>query len=199
MLHHTTCRTPRLLNQPLRILVLLGIFAPSPGAAVSTVVLSLDDAQQLVLERNASLQRQANSVSASEVSVDQARAALYPDLRFTVNTAERFSQETEPTTRDLDGRRTTSLSVQASSRLNLFNGFGDVAAIEAARQSTAASTNDLQRSREISQKRSRILAGSTLFVIVTDNWRAISAGSIQPHVGITLRRSARFFQQKRER
>jgi len=140
--------TVRQLFQALSLLALPGLLGPTPTGAGDTLLLTLEAARQLALERNTSLQRQANAAALNQVSLDQARAALYPDLRLSASTSQRLDRAVEPATGALDGQRTSSMSLQASSSLNLFNGFGDVAAISSARLTAAASAGDLQRSRE---------------------------------------------------
>ena len=137
-----------LLLNALGLLGLPWLLASAPVEADAPFLLTLDAARELALERNTSLQRQANAADLSQVSVDHARAALLPDLRLSASASENFGRAVEPLTGDVDGEHSRSLSLQASSSLNLFSGFGDVAAIESARQSAAASAGDLQRSRE---------------------------------------------------
>ena len=131
---HTTLRQIAFV-----ILSLPAVIHAAPATVVDTLLLSLDTARELVLERNTSLQRQSNTAALSQVAADEAGAALYPDLRLSATTSQRS---------DLDGEHSRSLNLQASSSLNLFNGFGDVAAIESARLTAAASAGDLQRTRE---------------------------------------------------
>ena len=129
-------------------LSLLALLCGGPAAAGETLLLSLDTARQLALENNTALRRQANDTTLGQVAVDQARAALYPNLSLSASTSERYDRTVDPADGDLDSQWTGSLNLQASSTLNLFNGFGDVAVIASAQQSAAASAGDLQRTRE---------------------------------------------------
>jgi outer membrane protein len=134
-----------------RLLAILLVAAPLFGATSLRAVegpIDLDRAIQIALERNADLQRQTNQVSLNQTTVDQARAQLYPDLNLSVSPSERFGRTFDPTIGTIENQRSESLSLRASSSLNLFNGFADQAAVESARLELNASQEDLERARQ---------------------------------------------------
>lgn len=138
----------RLLINTLGLIALPGLLGPVPVVAADTLILSLDSVRELALERNSSLQRQTNSATLSQVALDQARAARYPDLRLSAGASERLDRTVSGATGDLETDGTHGLSLQLSSSVNLFDGSGTKATIEAARLAASATTSELERSRE---------------------------------------------------
>lgn len=111
-------------------------------------VIGLEEALNLALARNLSLQQSANDVALSGTALNQQRAAFLPDLRLSATPSVRFGRGFDQTTGTLSDQRNEGLNLNASSSLNLFNGFGDVASLKEARLSLKATENNLERSRE---------------------------------------------------
>jgi len=134
-----------------RLLAILLIAAPLLGATALRAVegpIDLDRAIQIALEHNINLQRQTNQVRLNQTSVDQARAQLYPDLNLSASSSERFGRTFDQTIGTVENQRSESLSLRASSNLNLFNGFADQSALKSARLGLDASQEDLERTRQ---------------------------------------------------
>lgn len=141
-------KTVRRLSALCGLAILVGLLNTSPVVAANPLILSLSSVQDLARQRNTSLQQRVNTAALSEVSLEQSRANLYPDLRVSAGASERFDRASA-VSGGLATENSEALSLQVSSSLNLFNGFGDVAGIEAARQQAAASTGDLLRLKEL--------------------------------------------------
>lgn len=119
------------------------------GAAAggSEQTISFDEALRLALERNLGLRQSGNDVELSAATLAQERAAFLPDLNLSVGPSVRFGRSFDQTTAGLTEERSEALSVSASSSINLFNGFADVASARSARRGLAASENSFERTR----------------------------------------------------
>ena len=134
-----------------RLLAILLIAAPLFGVTSLRAVegpIDLDRAIRIALDRNTDLQRQMNQVSLNQTTVDQARAQLYPDLNLSISPSERFGRTFDQTIGTIENQRSESLSLRASSNLNLFNGFADQSTLKSARLGLNASQEDLERTRQ---------------------------------------------------
>jgi outer membrane protein TolC len=119
-------------------LLLTGLVYPGDGFAMEAVSaqpaelqLTLRQAIRIALEKNPGLQQAANQVGSSAIIVAQRRADFTPDLGVTLAGAERFDKTLEPGGGS-DHRDYETVSGALASSVNLFNGFGDVAALHSA-------------------------------------------------------------------
>ncbi|MEZ4598592.1 MAG: TolC family protein [Syntrophotaleaceae bacterium] len=105
----------------------------SPSLARSQPLLNLEQTVILALTHNQDLQLSANQVRDGEVSVRLQRDQFLPGLSGGSSATLRHDEGA------LDGDRNYDIwSADVAMNLNLFNGFGDQAALAAARQSLAA-------------------------------------------------------------
>lgn len=124
----------------LLLLMALGLLLPAPAGAAEPAApsaaapLTLSRAIRLALDQNPALRQSANQVASGAVNLAQKQANFAPDLRLTLSGDERFDQEYDALSGDRDGRNFETASGAVGSTLNLFNGFGDVAALRGAEQ-----------------------------------------------------------------
>jgi len=106
-----------------------GVPALSSPAAMP---LTIDQAIGLALTKNPGLQQAANQVDSGVIDVAQRKTDFAPDLGMTLTGAERFDKGFELGSASRDNRNYETVSGALTSRLNLFNGFGDIAALRGA-------------------------------------------------------------------
>lgn len=94
--------------------------------------LSLRQAIGIALEKNPGLQQTANQVESNSITVAQRRADFAPDLGMALSGAERFDKALDPVSGDRDRRDYETVTGSLDSSVNLFNGFGDIAALRGA-------------------------------------------------------------------
>lgn len=104
--------------------------AQGPVAA-PPLLLTLRQAVDIALEKNPGLQQSANQVEIDRINVAQRQANFAPDLAATLAGSERFDKALEADG-SRDRRDYENASGSLGSNLNLFNGFGDVAALRGA-------------------------------------------------------------------
>jgi len=109
--------------------------APSGVPTLSSsaaIPLTIDQAISLALDNNPALQQAANQVESGAIEVAQRKTDFAPDLGMTLTGAERFDKGFELGSDSRDNRNYETVSGALTSRLNLFNGFGDIAALRGA-------------------------------------------------------------------
>jgi len=103
--------------------------APPPATAQAPPLqLTIAQAVSLALGKNPGLQQAANQVEGGVINVAQRRADFHPDLNLTMNGSEHFDR-TVDASGNRDDRNYETASGSLGSSVNLFNGFGDVAAL----------------------------------------------------------------------
>lgn len=130
------------------LLLLPGRLARAQETAATEQSIDLREALQIAMERNLSLRQSANEVELSEANVSQQRAAFYPNLNLSAGPSLRFGRSFDQTTARLTDQRSEGLSLGASSNVNLFNGFADVAGLEESRLNREASESNFDRDRQ---------------------------------------------------
>lgn len=116
---------------------------PSPTLSAELPPLTIGTAVRIALERNPALHQAANQIAAGEITVARRRADFTPDLNLTLTGAERFDRGAAA-----DGRNYETASGTLGSGLNLFNGFGDVAALRGAQWSLAGLRDSYSREEQ---------------------------------------------------
>jgi len=134
--------------------VLLLIFFPAPGiagdaaGAPAALRLTIGQAVSLALDKNPTLRQSANQVASGEINLRQKQADFAPDLRLSLSGDKRFDKEYEVLSGDRDNRDYETASGALTSTLNLFNGFGDVAAWRGAGQELAGLRDNFSRDEQ---------------------------------------------------
>lgn len=133
------------------VLLVIGLARPGGGHAQEATVppgtqLTLGQAIAIALEKNPGLRQSANQVESSGITVSQRKADFAPDLTATLVGAERFDKETELAGGDRRNFETANGSLDST--LNLFSGFGDVAALRGAEWALAGVRSDYGRAEQ---------------------------------------------------
>ena len=139
------------------------VLAVPPAATADALPLTLGQAIAIALRKSPELQQAANRVESGLLTVSQRRAEFTPDLGMTLAGAERFDKAPAPAGGGYDGRNYETASGSLASRLNLFNGFGDVAALRGAEWDLAALRDSFTREEQ-----------SLVFTAVSDFLSALS-------------------------
>ncbi len=153
---------------PVGILFLTISTPPAIAAdAGSTLLrLSLSEAVVLAMSEHPAMILARNRQESAGVSLQGVRDSFLPDLQANANVTERYAQQ-PPGGDDSDYR---SMSVGLSSRLNLFNGFADAAALDGARVQLDAATAELSR-----QQQTIALNAATAFIAVLSDRELVAA------------------------
>jgi outer membrane protein len=135
-------------------LLLSGLIHPGVGRAQAAVAnqaapleITLRQALRLALENNPGLQQAANQVETDAIALAQRRADFAPDLKATLAGVERFDKALEPDGGS-DHRNYETATGALSSTVNLFNGFGDVAALRGAEWGLAGQQDNFTREEQ---------------------------------------------------
>jgi outer membrane protein len=139
---------------PLHALLLICLVLPGKGLALEAgaghpapLQLTLRQAIRFALEKNPGLLQAANQVETSAITVAQRRADFAPDLGVTLTGAERFDKSSDPGGGS-DNRDYETVNGSLGSNVNLFNGFGDVAALRGAEWELAGQRDALSREEQ---------------------------------------------------
>ncbi len=119
------------------------------GAAQSTASpLTLSQALRLALDRNPAFKQSANQVASGAVTLTQKKANFAPELRLSLSGEERFDKDYDALSGDRDERNYESAGGAIGSTLNLFNGFGDMAALRGAELELAGLRDSYSRDEQ---------------------------------------------------
>jgi outer membrane protein len=110
--------------------------------------ITLKDAIDIALENNIDLQRSSHQVAASEISLGQSKMAFLPDLSASASASQSYSRDYDPMTDVTQNRESRSLSVGLSTRLTLFDGFGNIASLQSARMQLLADRESFSRDQD---------------------------------------------------
>ncbi|NNE46682.1 MAG: TolC family protein [Rhodothermales bacterium] len=102
--------------------------------------ITFDDAVSIALDRNVELKKAENDVGLQEQIVSREKAAFLPNLNLSTRSSRNWGLTFDQTSFQLVTEASNTFSMNASSSINLFNGFGDVASLRQA-QSTLESSN----------------------------------------------------------
>ncbi|SHK01591.1 outer membrane protein [Desulfatibacillum alkenivorans DSM 16219] len=119
------------------------ILCLAPAFAQNAEPLTLEKAVALALEHNQDLRMAQNSVKSAEITVKQDKDDFLPSL--SASTSWSASADRADSTEDSTFQ---SLNAALSSSLNLFNGYGDQAALEKSRYSLSAEENTRNRTMQ---------------------------------------------------
>jgi len=110
--------------------------------------LSLEKAIQIALESSPRVKQSANQVEISSITVKQKKANFLPELNASTGTSERLGKSFDAQTGITSNTASNSVSFNASTSVNLFNGFSDKASLEQARLDLKSSSADFDRMRQ---------------------------------------------------
>ena len=110
--------------------------------------ISYDEAVRLALERNYQMRLARNDVTTQAITVDQSRAAYYPDLALSVSGSRDFGRNFSQSQGGIVSQTSSGASFGASSGITVFDGFRRDAALDEAQARTQAAGRTLQRRRQ---------------------------------------------------
>jgi outer membrane protein len=125
----------------------IAIATRSAGAQGARIV-TLDDAISTALDNNVTLLQSRTAAKLSEVAVSEAQMRFVPDLSVTAAGTNTYGRVYNTVVGAYVDQPTKSLTAQASSGINLFTGFHDVATLQQAKSERNASRLDLGRAEE---------------------------------------------------
>ncbi len=122
------------------LFTLLTLLLPTTGMSLTQTeqVLSLEQAVTIALKNNPGFAQQVNGMKSAEITVTQQRADFYPNLVLEASGSEPFDTSQED----------SKMNVGLFSSMNLFNGFGDIAALKKSELLLQAELESLSRSEQ---------------------------------------------------
>ncbi len=149
---------PRLLAC---LLLTIALTVPVPGRAqelaaalhqrlpqAEVLRLTLAQAIRIALEKDPGLKQSANQVASRNIDVAQRQADFAPDLTARLTGAEHFDKTIDPLDGNTDRRDYETASGSLDSTVNLFNGFGDIAALRGAERELAGEQSSYSRAAQ---------------------------------------------------
>ncbi|MBN2053552.1 TolC family protein, partial [bacterium] len=111
-------------RNPLRTVaaILLFLAAPVPLRA-ATLSVTMKDAIQYALDHNFELRQTTVQIAAADIDTARSKAAFQPTVSAGLQGSGRISRSRDQFTGELDTKSTRSLSLSASSNMDIFSGF----------------------------------------------------------------------------
>ncbi len=138
-------RRVRVFAVHLLLLLSIGPF-PLLGQSQPRTI-SVKEAVDIALEQNGQIRQAENGLNLQESVTVQERAQFLPDLSFSVGSSQRYGLTFDQTTGELVSHSNQSMNAGASSRLNLFNGFADVASLKQSRRERSRAEHSYSQTR----------------------------------------------------
>lgn len=129
------------------VLALTVISTPDSHAQEARVI-SFDDAVAIALERNVTILRAQNNLELQELTVTSERADFLPNLNLSTGGSRNYGLFIDNTTFEQRTSITDGLSANASSGINLFNGFADVAGVRSAQAQLVGQEYAFERTKQ---------------------------------------------------
>lgn len=127
---------------------LLLFFAVVPVSAQEIREVSFNEAVQIALDGNVTIKRAQNSLALQAITVRSERADFYPNLNFNTSASRNFGLQFDQTTGTLETTSTDGFNYSASTGINLFSGFVNVATLASARALLDAQEFTLERTKQ---------------------------------------------------
>lgn len=121
--------------------------AQVPGSG-PTVTITFEDAIRLALKQSAAVRQAENTVASSSATVRQRSSAFLPSLSVSTNTSESFGFTFNQNEGRIVDSKVTSVNLNASSQLTLYDGGRNIAQLRESRLSAEANESDLNRARQ---------------------------------------------------
>ena len=132
--------------------VLVGLGAAGNAAAQQPTqgaqTITLEQAIEIALERNPTLQIAENTAELDAITVRQQEMSFFPNLNLNTSTSQSYGRTFSQDEGRIINQSTNSLSGGVSSSVTLFNGFSNVASLQQARLNQSAGTQEVARSRQ---------------------------------------------------
>lgn len=129
----------------LAALLLAGV---ADTAAAQGTPITLEQALQIALRRNSTLQQAENSAATAEIAEKQAQMRFLPNINMSVGTSQQMGRNFSADEGRIINTTNRSLNTGISSGVTVFDGFANMSGLQQARYATAASELDVERARE---------------------------------------------------
>lgn len=139
--------TRRVVALSLLTLFLSLVMALSVNAQDAREV-TFNEAVTIALENNTTIKRAENNLELQELTVRSARADFLPNLNANTGANRNWGLQFDQTVGQLRNTSTDGFNYGVSTGLNLFNGFSDVANLNAARAALEAQEYSMERTRQ---------------------------------------------------
>ena len=129
-------------------LVFMVFAAGSSAQAQEVQRIEFNDAVEIALQQNVTIRRAQNNVSLQATNVTAEKAAFLPNLNLSSGASRNYGSFFDNTVGERVQETNDSFNLSASSSLNLFNGFADVASLAQARLNLLSQEFDFDRTRQ---------------------------------------------------
>jgi outer membrane protein len=134
------------------VLGALALAVATAGVATAqqrpAVTVTFNDAVAIALKQNTTIKQALNATEANAAAVKQARLQFLPNLNLNVNNGFDVGRNFSQSEGRIVDQTTQSLNTGVSSSVTVFDGFRNVANLNAAKATEAAGEQDLARSRQ---------------------------------------------------
>jgi outer membrane protein len=124
------------------------LWAAPPARPAEPTAITLRDAIDTALKANIDLRQAVSVAETREIALRRSKMDFLPDLRMSMGTSRSYSKQQDAVTENFDWTHSSSVSMSASSGLELFSGFGRIASLRQSRLELEAERKSLARSRE---------------------------------------------------
>ena len=121
---------------------------PAPAAQRPVQVITLEQAIEIGLERNPTLQIAENTSELDAITVRQQQMSFLPNLNANTSTSQSYGRAFNQDEGRIVNQTTSSVSGGLQSSVTLFNGFSNNASLAQARLNQSAGVHEVARSRQ---------------------------------------------------
>jgi outer membrane protein len=122
------------------------IMRPARGA--ETMTITIRDAIATALKANVDLRQAANQTESRKISVRNSTMDFFPNLRLSLGASRGYGKDYEALSDRFEWSHSNSMNLSVSSGVDLFTGFGRIAALKQSRLELEAQRMSYERSRE---------------------------------------------------
>jgi outer membrane protein len=122
--------------------------AMQDAQAQSGRTITFSDAVRIALDQNTDIKRAANNVAQQDAILWQERMDFAPNLGLSMNSGQSFGRQFIESEGQIIATTTSSFGASANTGINVFNGFNDIATLQAAGLRGQSATLDLERTRQ---------------------------------------------------
>jgi len=128
--------------------LLLVVVAAGAARAADTKTISLKNAIDTALKTNVDLRQAASLTESKEISVRRSKTDFLPDLRLSLGASQSYGKNEAQLSNNFKWEHSNSMNFSVSSGLEVFSGFGRIAALRQSQLQLDAQRKSLARSRE---------------------------------------------------
>jgi len=121
---------------------------PGAGRTSESRTITLRDAIETALKANIDLRQAASLAESREISVRRSKTDFLPNLRLSMGASRSYGKEYAALSGRFEWDHSNSMNLSVSSALDLFTGFGKIAALRQSQLELEAERKSLARSRE---------------------------------------------------